>query len=462
MATLKAGLLPFYIKFYDEINPVWRKSLEDFVEKVSLRLGKLGVDIEAAPVCRLESEFKAAIKQLEDKQLDALITLHLAYSPSLESAKVLASSKLPIVVLDTTPDYAFGPDTTPDLIMKNHGIHGVQDMCNLLNRNGKAFAIEVGHWEKSDVLERVVDQVRAARLATALRSARVGRIGTPFSGMGDFNVSAAKLKCDLGVTTVQVAPAAVSRLLPDANDAAVKAELASDRKAYHCKGLDQKAHRQASRVTVAINRFIEKEKLSAVTLNFQAVTKASGLPMMPFFGLCKAMAKGTGYAGEGDVLTAALVGSLMCVYPETSFTEMFCPDWKGGRVFMSHMGEMNPAVAEHAPELYCRKPWIFSDAEAPVSLGACFKPGKAIFVNLAPTREGYNLIAVPVTMVSGGRNIKFRNTVRGWMKPTLSLNEFLAEYSRVGGTHHAALVYGASLRTLTRFSQLMGFKFIGL
>jgi L-arabinose isomerase len=410
----------------------------------------------------LESEFKVAVQDLEGKKLDALITLHLAYSPSLESAKVLAATKLPLVVLDTTPDYAFGPDTTPALIMNNHGIHGVQDMCNLLNRNGKAFAIEVGHWDKSDVLERVVDQVRAARLATALRSARVGLIGAPFVGMGDFSVPAAKLKFDLGVTTVQASPAAVSRLLPDANDAEVKAELASDRKAYNCKALDQKAHQQASRVTVAVNRFIEKEKLSAVTLNFQAVTKASGLPMMPFFGLCKAMAKGTGYAGEGDVLTAALVGSLMRVYPETSFTEMFCPDWKGGRVFMSHMGEINPAVVEQSPELYYRNPWIFSDAEAPVSLGACFKPGKAVFVNLAPTRDGYNLIAAPVTMVSGGKNKKFKNTVRGWMKPAMPLNEFLAEYSRVGGTHHAALVYGASMRSLAGFSQIMNFKFISL
>lgn len=462
MTKLKAGLLPLYIKLYDDINPAWRKAHEAFIKTLCTRLGRLGLEIEAAPICRLEPEFKAAVKGFEGKGLDALVTLHLAYSPSLESVKALSSTKLPLVVLDTTPDFAFGPDTTPDLIMNNHGIHGVQDMCNLLNRHGKAFAIEVGHWEKSDVLERIVDQVRAARLATALRSARVGLIGNPFVGMGDFSVPAAKLKADLGVTTVHVTPAVVGRLLPPANHATVNAELASDRQTYDCKALDQKAHQQAARVNVALHRFIETKKLSAITLNFQSVTKASGLPMMPFLGICKAMANGTGYAGEGDVLTATLIGSLMRVYPETSFTEMFCPDWKGGRVFLSHMGEMNPAVAEHCPELYHRTPWAFSDAEAPISLGACFKPGKAVFVNLAPTREGYTLIAAPVTMVTGGHNRKFKNTIRGWMKPGLSLNEFLARYSRAGGTHHAALVYDASLNTLASFSQLMGFKFVTL
>jgi len=457
MSPLKAGLLPLYIKLYDDIDPAWRKPLEAFVKKLGNRLGQLGVAIETTPVCRLESEFKAAVKVLEGKGLDALITLHLAYSPSLESAAVLANTRLPIVVLDTTPDFAFGPDTTPDLIMNNHGIHGVQDMCNLLNRHGKAFAMEVGHWEKSDVLQRIVNQVRAARMAAALRNARVGLIGKPFIGMGDFSVPSARLKQDLGVTTIRFTPAAVGRLLPEARDPSVDAEISSDRKTFDCQGLDPKAHRQATRIGLAIHRLIQREKLSALTLNFQSVTKESGLSMMPFLGLCKVMSQGTGYAGEGDVLTSALVGSLMSVYPETSFTEMFCPDWKGGRIFLSHMGEMNPSLAGQKPALYVRKPWVFSDAEPPVSLGACFKSGRAVFVNLAPARDGYNLIAVPVTMVSGGKNPKFKTTIRGWMKPSLPLNDFLAEYSRAGGTHHAALVYGASMSSLASFSRWMGF-----
>ena len=57
------------------------------------------------------------------------------------------------------------------------------------------------------------------------------------------------------------------------------------------------------------------------------------MPTLPFLEASKAMARGIGYAGEGDVLTSALVGTLLSVYPETSFTEMFCPNWKDGRYF---------------------------------------------------------------------------------------------------------------------------------
>lgn len=459
MQTLKAGLLPLYIELYDNINPAWRKPLVAFAGKVARRLTALGVPVETAPVCRRESEFKAAVRALEAKHVEALITLHLAYSPSLESADALACTRLPIIVLDTTPDFAFGPETGPHLIMNNHGIHGVQDMCNLLLRNGKPFAIEAGHWERSDVLTRVVEQVRAARMTNAFRNARVGLVGKPFAGMGDFSVPAAKLKKELGVTTVQVPTRSLGRLMPEARAAAVEKELQADRRRFDCRRVQPAAHRESTRVGLALQRLIDRERLSAITFNFQEATTAGGVPVMPFLGICKAMSRGIGYAGEGDVLTAALVSSLMSAYPETSFTEMFCPDWKGGRIFLSHMGEINPVVAESKPALFSYDPWIFSQANSPVALGACFKPGKAVFLDLAPTRHGYNLIAAPVTMVSGGRNARFRNTVRGWMKPAMPLPDFLAAYSRVGGTHHAALVYGATVPSLAAFSRMLGFDF---
>ena len=91
----------------------------------------------AAPICRLKTEFAEAVKNFENARVDAILTLHLAYSPSLESADILARTKLPIVILDTTPDFEFGFARKTEAISYNHGIHGVQDMCNMLIRNWK-------------------------------------------------------------------------------------------------------------------------------------------------------------------------------------------------------------------------------------------------------------------------------------------------------------------------------------
>jgi len=459
MRKPKAGLLPLYIKLYDDCNRKWRKPLEKFLGTVSRELRKRGIEVVAAPVCRVEGEFVSALRSLEKSGPDAIITLHLAYSPSLESVKALSSTRLPLVVLDTTPDFECGPEKSPDFIMNNHGIHGVQDMCNLLLRHGKPFIIEAGHWKDSDVLDRVVHHIRGAAVASALKRSRVGIIGKPFKGMGDFFVEPEKLKADLGVTVVAAEPAGVAALLPDANDRAVTREMALDCKKFEREKVGEDLHRQTLRASLALRRWVEQEKLTAFSLNFQTVTKASGIPAMPFLEISKAMTRGIGYAGEGDVLTAALNGAVASVFPETSFTEMFCPDWKGNRIFLSHMGEINLNLAERKPFLF-EKEWIFSNAQRPVVAAAAFRPGKAVFFNLAPQQEGYALILAPVEMVSEGKTEKFRETIRGWMKPASPVAEFLAAYSRAGGTHHAGLVYGDMLPALKSFGQMMNFKIV--
>ena len=50
-----------------------------------------------ASFCRLESEFRQAVGRFEAEGADVLVTLHMAYSPSLESIDVLSETPLPIV-----------------------------------------------------------------------------------------------------------------------------------------------------------------------------------------------------------------------------------------------------------------------------------------------------------------------------------------------------------------------------
>ena len=204
---------------------------------------------------------------------------------------------------------------------------------------------------------------------------------------------------------------------------------------------------------------MEAEKLDACSINFLTLD-ICGLPKMPFIECCKIMERGGGYAGEGDVLTAGLVGALMSVYPETTFTEMFCPDWKEDKILLSHMGEMNPRLTENKPVIF-DKPFSYNTCGDTVSLSACFRTGKAVLVNLAPSEFGFTLILSEVDMVqSGMADAAYTYEVRGWMKPKLPLPEFLKAYSQNGGTHHSALVYGAGVEALAAFGNMMDFDVV--
>jgi L-arabinose isomerase len=98
----------------------------------------------------------------------------------------------------------------------------------------------------------------------------------------------------------------------------------------------------------------------------------------------------------------------------------------------------------------------WSDAGNPVYLAGRFKPGEILLVNLAPMVRGYRLILAPARMLEVQGADRMERSVRGWFQPPLPLAEFLAAYSRLGGTHHLALSYGASKETVAAFGRMMG------
>jgi L-arabinose isomerase len=460
MLQPKMGLLPLYLELYDKVMPEIRTKMEEFRDRISLEFTRRGLAVTVAPVCRVESEFMAAMGLFENASVDAIVTLHLAYSPSLEAVSVLANTRLPLIVLDTTPSFSFAPGDEPTELMYNHGIHGVQDLCNRLIRAGKTFHIEAGHWQKSDVLDRVVGWVKAAAASTNLSRARVGLIGSQFKGMGDFAVPFEVLKSTLGVEVVVADFAELVNFMPGADAPETLDEVRSDQISFNFNAQDDflEEHKATSRVGLAVRRWIEKHELTAFTMNFSDINATTGLPTVPFLEASKAMARGIGYAGEGDVLTAAFVGVLASLFPETSFTEMFCPDWEHNAIFLSHMGEINPRCVSGKPVLAKKSlPWI--NTGDPVMIVGRFKAGLATLVNLAPMPDDdYSLILVPVKVIGPEDGDGMTDTVRGWITSEVPLADLLAEYSNLGGTHHSALVYGDALDTLIRLGMIRGWE----
>ncbi|MEN8255654.1 MAG: hypothetical protein ABFR33_09315, partial [Verrucomicrobiota bacterium] len=211
---------------------------------------------------------------------------------------------------------------------------------------------------------------------------------------------------------------------------------------------------------LAVRRWIEQEKLAAFTMNFGDIAGAPGLPVVPFLEASKAMARGIGYGGEGDVLTAAFCGALMQAAPETTFTEMFCPDWKGDRIFMSHMGEINADLTAGKPVLQ-QQPYPYSPAGEPVIATGCMQPGRAWLLSLAPgAEETYSLIAAEVEVCDTNGEEKINSGIRGWIRPQMPVSDFLKKYSLAGGTHHKVLCYHAERELFETFAETMNWKFV--
>jgi len=277
-----------------------------------------------------------------------------------------------------------------------------------------------------------------------------------FAGMGDFAVPEPVLLDVLGIEVEQVEPAALATEVEAVTEADVRTEMELDRGRYDCRA-PESVHARSLRVGLGLRRLLEKGDYDAFSVNFLAFNQSTGpVSTVPFLEISKAMSRGIGYGGEGDVLTAALTGALAQAFDRTTFTEIFCPDWQGGALFLSHMGEINPDVAAGTPRLV-EKPFDFTPAQNPAMLACSPKPGRATFVNLAPAPDDeFLLIVAPVEVLDDSEQDAMRDVVRGWIRPDCALETFLETYSWHGGTHHSALVLGDQTDGLTMFAQFAG------
>lgn len=51
---------------------------------------------------------------------------------------------------------------------------------------------------------------------------------------------------------------------------------------------------------------------------------------------------------------------------------------------------------------------------------------------------------------------EMESVIRGWIKPHCRIEDFLEKYSMYGGTHHSALVWGASIEGLLAMGKFLG------
>lgn len=452
------GILPLFLELYDRSLPSLRAEQQPFLEQAAHALEQQGLQVSVAPIVCVKEECLASLRYLEESDIDLLVTLHLAYSPSLESVDSLVSSPFPILMLDTTPDESFGLEVDPLRLLYNHGIHGLQDLASMLRRYGCDYQIVAGHVGDPALFGKCAEIAHGALAAREWRTQRILRIGEIFKGMGDFQVEESLLSDRFGISIQQIEPSDLKDSILQVSRESIEEEINLDRQRY-LVDLDEAVHARSVRLGLGLRQYLEKGVFSAFSMNFNAFdSPEEPIETVPFLECCKAMDRGIGYAGEGDVLTAGLVGALARGIGQTTFTEIFCPDWKGNRLFLSHMGEVNPAMAAGKPRLY-EKEFPFTPAKNPATLACAYQPGVATLVNLAPDAEkSFSLLYSLVRVDQDGSHPALRDWIRAWISPPGDVRVFLEKYSQLGGTHHLALMAGDRRTSLDSLARFLGFK----
>lgn len=454
----KIGLLALTLDLYEALAPGLREERAEWLRREIVPALEQVADVVFDKAVFLRTDIEAQVGRFETEGVDALLVVLLTYSPSQLALPALKRTRLPIVVWNTQELLAVDDHFGVPAMMANHGVHGTQDLCNVLLRSGVDFEYVTSHVSDEEATRVLEDFFCAAGAVGRLRRARLGLIGYPFPSMGDFALDTTHLAATLGCEWVNVSVEEYINRAAGAKPKAVTELLSIYRQTYDIAAEISDADLEATaRVELALRGIVSDHGLDALAYQFTAFGDDERTPTVPFVAASRLMAEGIGFGGEGDLIAAAGATFLNWLNPPASFSEIFTIDFEGNSVFMSHMGEANVAMARSGSKvrMVAREAPITRTRCGQLALLTSFEPGPATLMALTLVAGGrWRLIASPMTIADWGP-LDSMEMPHFKLAPGGDVREFLTAYAKAGGPHHNAVCFGDARERLKAAAKLL-------
>jgi len=442
----RVGLLALTLELYESLVPDLRPGREQWLRDAVLPALEPVADVRFERAVYRRQDIDAAVSDIEHEGADVLLVMCLSYSPSQFVLPTLQRTDLPIVIWNTQELFAVDDSFDGTKMIDNHGVHGTQDLCNVLLRSGVRFQYVTSHLNDPDAVEHLADMFVAAATVSRLRSVRLGLLGYPFPGMGDLGLDTTHLASTLGCQWSVLSVEDFNLRAEAATDEETSKLIAEYRNSYQLADDLVDADLEATaRAELALRSMVTEHDLDAVTYQFMALGEDERTMTLPFVGVSRLMAEGIGFGGEGDLIGAAGTWLLNQLGPPATFSEIFTIDFEGNGVFMSHMGEANPAMARTDTRipLVARPRPITRIRGRQLALIVSLQPGPATLCALTLGPAGrWRLVASRVEVTDFGPLPSMAVPHFKLRVPQGDVRDWLTAYAQAGGPHHNALCFG--------------------
>jgi L-arabinose isomerase len=446
---------------YDDMIPGIAASQEGYAADLAAHLADVGEFIPSKAI-KYREDAERAMREFEHADLDGVLVVMLTYGPAMRVARLLSQSRLPICLANIQPE----PNVTPAWDMAdmtyNQGVHGAQDTANSMVRAGRSFGVLTDDWRSEAFRTDVGRWAQAAAAVTGWRRLRVALFGYAMNDMGDIRVDESALVRTLGPEILAVAPGDLYRGMKTVTGPQVADVIAFEDANFEIDPrLSSEERTDHARMQVAIEHILDEGNFGAYTAHFDAIGEDGRFSRLPLAAASTLMAKGYGYAAEGDVLTSCLVSAGHTLIGDAHFTEMYAMDFPSDSVLMSHMGEGNWKIARSdRPVKLIKRPLGIGRLADPPTFLFQYQPGPATLATLVSLEgERFRLV------VAEGENLDTQELPAlempyGQFRPASGVRKCLNGWLAAGGPHHEVMNLGHHADSWRDFCLLAGIEFV--
>jgi L-arabinose isomerase len=466
---LRVGLCGIGLDAYWSQFAGLEQRLQGYVGQVGARLTRPGVEVVNLGLVDTPARSSDAGHQCRREDIDVLFLYVTTYALSNTVLPLVQRAGVPVVVLNLQPEAAIDYKSFNRLEdrtamtgewLAHCSACPVPEIANLLMRAQIPFHQVTGILNEEATWAEIEQWLAAARVRSALASARLGLMGHYYSGMLDIMTDVTLVSIAFGTHVELLEVDELSALCAEVSEN----DLARRVKEFHTAfdvqpDCTPEELRRAARTSVALDAFAARHYIVLMAYYYKGSGVAANEDTMSsiILGTSLLTARHIPVAGEYEVKNAMAMKIMDLLGVGGSFTEYYAMDFNDDLVLMGHDGPGHIAIAQGKTKVRPLKVYHGKVGRG-LSVEMSVKYGPVTLLSVVEDRDSRFKLVVAQGECVAGEILEIGNTNSRYRFP-IGARGFVNAWNQQGPAHHCAVGVGHVAATLAKTASLMGLGF---
>ena len=355
-----------------------------------------------------------------------------------------------------------------DFMNLNQSAHGDREFGFMVSRMRINRKVVTGYWRDPELLGSVSKWMRASAAWADWQGAKFVRFGDNmrYVAVTDGDKVEAEMKFGFSVNTHGIGD--LVKVINEVSDAEAIALAKVYAEEYELmpslqeSGNQYEALLDAAKIESGLTHFLKQGNYKGFSDTFEDL---HGMKQLPGIAVQRLMAKGYGFAGEGDWKTAALVRAMkvmgLGLPGGNSFMEDYTYHFEPGNemVLGAHMLEICESIAFAKPRCEVHPLSIGGKAD-PVRLVFEVGAGEALNASLIDMGNRFRLLVNNVEAIAPIHELPELPVARVLWKPLPNMKDACSAWILAGGAHHTCFSQNLSAEHIEDFANIANIEYV--